>query len=369
MTRHHALLLLIALHLPFALGFGPKLTESDGGHLPIGPVQLRTIDAARPPALAGTAALVMDLGSGRVVYQRNGDRQVPVASITKIMTVVLALERGELQSSVSIQADDLVEGSAMGLRAGDTVTFEQLLWGAMLPSGNDATQAIARVVGGGSVQRFVGMMNEKAQTLGLVNTRFTNAHGLDAPGHYSSAFDVAELTRYAMRFPLFARMVASREYEVTGARTYTIRSTNTLLLPNAPVNGATGVKTGFTDNALDCLVATFERDGRRLLVVVLGTTNRDAATADLVNYAYTQFAWVEAPTPLVAAAGLDQVNEPRSSIMVPAWQRPFLRFGAEWSPVPPVAVPAPVGVLSYFMGSQEVARLPVFPTRGARGGG
>lgn len=366
MAHQNTFLLLLVCSLPFLTGFGPpKLVESDNDYLPIGAGQLRAIDAARPPALAGTAALVMDLGANRVVYQRNGDRQTAPASLTKIMTAVLAIERGgDLSATVTAQADDLIEGSAMGLRVGDRVTVEQLLWGVLLPSGNDASEALARYVGGGSVPRFVDMMNEKARSLGLVNTHFSNAHGLDAAGHYSSAVDLAELSRYALRYPVFAKMVAAPEHElIVSNRTYTIRNTNTLLLARPPLSGVTGVKTGFTDNAGDSLVASFDREGTKILVVVLGTANRNEAALALVAYVSEHFSALPAPLPLAPETPAALPREAPPVLILPAWQRPLLRFVTEFlAPTQPQA--GPRGLVTYLLGSQEVGRLVLFAAPG-----
>ena len=252
----------------------------------------------------------------------------------------------------------------MGLKVGDRVTLEQLLWGVLLASGNDASEALARYVGGGSIPRFVDMMNEKARSLGLVNTHFANAHGLDAADHYSSALDLAELSRYALRSPVFAKMVAAPEHElIVSGRTYTIRNTNTLLLARPPVPGVTGVKTGFTDNAGDSLVASFDRDGRKMLVVVLGTTSRNEAALALVAYASEHFSALPAPLPLAPeTTGVFPVPAP-PVLMLPAWQRPLLRFVAEFTtPAQPIA--GPRGLVTYLLGSQEVGRLGLFAAPG-----
>lgn len=363
MVSRSVVLILLVCCLPFLVGFGPpKLVESDNDYLPIGSSQLRAIDAGRPPALAGRAALVMDLGSNRVVYQRNGDRQAAPASLAKIMTAVLAIEGGgDLTATVGVQADDLIEGSAMGLKVGDQVTLEQLLWGLLLPSGNDAAEAIARYVGGGSVSRFVAMMNKKAQVLGLANTHFANPHGLDAAGHYTSALDIAELSRYALRSPIFAKIVAARQHELTvSGRSFTVRNTNTLLFETAPAVGVTGVKTGFTDNAGDSLVASFERDGRKMLVVVLGANNRNEAALALVAYAFEHFVAVPAPLPLASVAPRALPGGGAPMLMLPVWQRPLLRFTAEVSTVTGQPPAGPNGLLTYLVGSQEIGRLALF---------
>src|SRR5207244_12122071 len=141
-------------------------------------------------------------------------------------------------------------------------------------------------IGAGSVPRFVEMMNNKALALGMLDTHFVNPHGLDASGHYSSAYDLAQLSRYAMRQPVFARIVGSKETVIeTATRAYYLRTTNQLLSLRELSNGITGVKTGFTDNAGDCIIASVERNGRQVIVVVMGASDRAASAASLIDYA------------------------------------------------------------------------------------
>ena len=363
-----ALLPLLFLLLPALVGFGPPtLVESDDVRLPIGPTQLQLLEASRPPAQIGQASLIMDLSSGQVVFQRNARARLAPASTTKVMTAIVALERGDLRRSVTIREEDLVEGSSMGLQVGDTLTVEQLLWGMLIASGNDAAQAIARVVGGGSVARFVEMMNEMARTLHLKDTQFENPHGLDATNHYSSAYDLAEVSRYAFRSPLFARIVASQEYSIQGSRTFTGTTTNQLLLLHALVQGVNGVKTGFTDRSGDSLIASVNRGGHRVLVVVLGSMDRARSAATLIEYAYNHFAWVSLPPPLrssLSASGRLAASV-YTEVMVPAWQRYYVKISiALPSSQKASSFPGPEGLLTYYLGGQELARVPLYPPRG-----
>ena len=365
MVRKALFILLLSLW-PSFLGFGPALTESDDVRLPIGSALLPQIDANRPPAITAKASLMLDLASGRVVFQRNAHEHLAPASITKIMTAVIALEQGNLQEKVTIQKDDLVEGSTMGLQAGDSITLEQLIWGMLLPSGNDAAQTVARVLGDGSVARFVEMMNAKVEVLRLQDTHFVNPHGLDTPNHYSSAYDLALLSRYALRIPLFSRIVSTREFTVQANRTFTLQNTNQVLfLPNE-VPGVNGVKTGFTDNAGDSLVASVERDGHQVLVVVLGTQNRGAAAVPLINYAYASFTWAPLPFPSLRGATPKGVIAPAvpAEVMVPTWQRYYVNYSVELGALPTdSALTAPIGMLTYFLGAQEQGRMPLYVLR------
>lgn len=348
------------------LGFGPpSLTESDDAGMAIRRTQLTGLLAMRPPTSTAQAVLVMDMETGRPVLERNARTQFAPASITKMMTAVVVLEHADLGATVTVQPDDLEEGSTMGLRAGDVVTVEDLLWGLLLPSGNDAAETLARFVGGGSVQTFVGMMNDKAAALGLTGTHFANPHGLDDDGHYSTALDLATLGRYAMQKPLFARIVSTRDYTVTAGRRFELHNTNQLLYLTADVPGVNGIKTGFTDNAGDSLVASVEREGRKVIVVVLGSTNRTAAAAGLVRFAYSAFAWVPL-TPAGVALGLP-TPPPAALTMVPAWQERYVKYYVERlgsrlvSSSPQLS---PAAVLHCYVGSQEVARQALYASGG-----
>lgn len=349
-------LVALALAAALTLGFGPpSLTESDSALLPVRRAQLGQLAAGLPPSPAAQAALIMDMETGRPLLERNSRTRLAPASITKLMTAVIAVEHGRLDDKVTITPEDLVEGSSMGLQAGDTVTVEQLLWGLLLPSGNDAAQALARHLGQGSVDRFVALMNQKARALRLDDTRFANPHGLDQADHYSTAYDLAMLSRYAMQHPLLARMAGTREITVNANRPFVLRNTNQLLFA-ADVPGVNGVKTGFTDRAGDSLVASADRDGRRVLVVVLGTANRSAVAASLLDFAYRFYAWVPFPPQPGLMAGLRRLRE--EPIIVPGWQRPYARFTLERF-APPTGLPTslrPRGLLRAYVGGDEVAQ-------------
>ena len=361
---HKGVLAALLLLIPYLVGFGPpSLVESDDVRLPITRAELRLLNASRPPQKVGRAALILDLASGRVVFHRGAQERHAPASLTKIMTAVLALEQGKLGDTVTILPEDLVEGSSMGLQAGDNVTLEQLLWGLLLPSGNDAAQAIARYMGNGSPGRFVEMMNEKARTLQLYDTHFVNAHGLDGEGHYSTAYDLAQLGRYALRDPLFARMVSTRERTIEADRTYTLRNTNQLLFTPAQVPGVNGVKTGFTDLAGHSIITSVEREMRPLLTVVLGAEDRTAAATKLIDYGYTHFTWVTLPLPLVLRTTAEGALAPlvRAEAMLPSWQRHYVNFSVEMgASVTESPASSPVGLITYYLAGMELGRLPLY---------
>ncbi len=347
------------------VGFGPpSLTESDSAQMPLRRTQLQMINASQAPTSGAQASLIMDMETGRPVLERNARTRFAPASITKVMTAIVVLEHANLQDKVTAIDEDLVEGSSMGLQAADTLTVEQLLWGMLLPSGNDAAQALARYVGGGSAPQFVGMMNQKAATLQMTGTHFANAHGLDSADHYSTALDLGIMSRYAMQYPLFAQISATKDYTITANRPFVLRNTNQLLFAPNEVPGVNGVKTGFTDHAGDSLVASAERSGRRVLVVVLGTVNRSAAAAGLIEFAYRSFAWA-APSP----AGIETARAPQPAaaapIMVPLWQHYYVKYSRERLVQVAEAGPStgPVAVLRSYLGRDEVARQPLYDAR------
>lgn len=258
-----------------------------------------------PPKILADAALLMDGRTGQVLWEKNGRRRMAPASTTKVMTAILAIERGDLEQVVTVSRRAAsVAGSSMGLRTGNRYTLSELLQGLLMRSGNDAATAIAEQVGG-SVEDFVRLMNEKAIDLGAVNTHFENPHGLDSPGHYTTVEDMALMTRYAMRLPLFAEIVSSKERTVEPEDRkgqQLLQNTNRLLWT---YTWADGVKTGTTGRAGKCLVASATRDGQRLIAVVFRSSDRWGDATRLLDYGYKNFAAV-----LVAPGGelLSQVQ-------------------------------------------------------------
>ena len=330
---------LLLATLPLLLGFGPpRLVESDRQQLPVYGGQLPAILKATPPALKGVAAVIMDAATGRVVYERNGYHHIAPASITKLMTALVALDHARLTDRITITQSHLLEGSTMGLRPGEQPAVEDLLWGILLPSGNDAAQALADGVGGGSVDRFVGWMNDKARDLGLRDTQFRNPHGLDEDGHFSTAFDLALLARKILAHPLLAQIVATPAHSLRiGQRTFLIANTNRMFGPDG-IPGADGVKTGLTDHAGDSVVASATRDGHRVIVATLGTNmERLPAAAALIEYAFSAYIWVPVGTPPFARlkGASDRPRQVADTIqreeMMMAWQRPYLAIAPDLS--------------------------------------
>ncbi|MHB1160669.1 MAG: D-alanyl-D-alanine carboxypeptidase family protein [Chloroflexota bacterium] len=237
--------------------------------------------------------IVMDGDSGVILFQRNAHEPIPMASLTKIMTAILGIEYGNLSDHprIDVNARDLSDSTLMGLEPWFDVSFQDLLYGLMLPSGNDAALAIGRYVSG-SDKAFVTLMNQKATRMGLRSTHFANAHGLDAPNHYSSPYDMAMLARYGMQYPTFRKLAAAKKYAVVGSNvSYTIYNLNPII---GAYPGADGVKIGYTENAGRAMVATAVRDGHRVYVAFMKSEAGLAPdTTELLDWAFNSHIWPE----------------------------------------------------------------------------
>lgn len=228
--------------------------------------------------VSATAAVLMDADMGQVLYEKNGDRQMLIASTTKIMTALVVLEHAAPDDVITVTPNHMAEGSSMYLRAGEAVRVEELLYGLLLCSGNDAALALTECAGG--LTPFVALMNEKAAALGMAHTSFANPNGLDADGHYSTARDMAVLAAAAVENPTFRRICSSRSVTI-GQRT--MENHNRLL---RQVEGCVGLKTGYTRVAGRTLVSCTERDGCRLVAVTLQDGNDWADHAALYDYGF-----------------------------------------------------------------------------------
>lgn len=248
-------------------------------------------DPAAPPAppVGAPAFAVVDAETGRLLYGVNENERRSPASTTKIMTAILAIETVSADSWTVSETDGsaMLGSSVMGLRPGQYIKMRDLLYGLMLPSGNDAAIEIAKNVDG-TVKDFVGRMNAKAAELGMENTNFQNPHGLDRRQHYSTAFDLSLLGRYAMKNAQFREIVGAQYYQLEPPADYGLYNGNSLL---AKYPGADGIKIGWTDRAGWTLVASAVRDGRRLIVTVLDSPDRDADAAALLDWAFASYRW------------------------------------------------------------------------------
>lgn len=222
---------------------------------------------SRVKAVSAQKAILMDAETGRVIYEKDAYSRSLIASTTKIMTALVVCEQCNVLDRMRIPKEAVgIEGSSMYLKEGEVLTIQELLYGLMLQSGNDAAVALA-IYCGGTVEGFVELMNDKAYRLGLTGTNFENPNGLDSPNHYATARDLAVMTAYAMQNPIFAQTVSTKSVRI-GERS--LQNHNKLLWR---IDGADGVKTGFTKAAGRILVSSARRDGRRLICVTINDGN------------------------------------------------------------------------------------------------
>ena len=236
------------------------------------------------------AYVVIDRATNLVLVGKNENQKRKMASTTKIMTAIVIIENCNLSDTTQISRKSAgTGGSRLGLKTGDKITVNDLLYGLMLCSGNDAAVALAEYCSG-SVEEFAKKMNEKANSLGLSNTHFITPHGLDSDEHYTTAFELALLTNYALKNNTFAKIVGTPNYTVTiNGYPKSLRNTNELL---GNLNGVYGVKTGFTNGANRCLVSSCRRNGMDIICVVLGADTKNFRTKDsisLIEYCFSNF--------------------------------------------------------------------------------
>ena len=234
-------------------------------------------------AISAQKAILLDAGTLQTLYEKDAHSRSLIASCTKIMTALVVAEQCNVLDRVKIPKEAVgIEGSSMYLAEGEVLTVQELLYGLMLRSGNDAAVALA-IYCGGTVELFAQLMNDKARVLGLKNTHFENPHGLDSPNHYSTAHDLAILAAYAMENPIFRQTVSSRQVRI-GDRS--LINHNKLLWQ---VEGTDGVKTGYTKAAGRILVSSVSRQGRRLICVTINDGNDWADHARLIEEGFTQY--------------------------------------------------------------------------------
>ncbi|MBE3584904.1 MAG: D-alanyl-D-alanine carboxypeptidase [Thermoanaerobacter sp.] len=260
--------------------------------------EARAASPALPPTpqVTGKAAVLMDARNGQILYEKNADQPMYPASTTKILTAIIALERSRLDEVVTVSRKaTLVEGSAIGLQEGERVTMEDLLYALLLASANDAAVAIAENVAG-SVPAFATLMNEKARSIGAKESNFRNPNGLPDPQHYTTAHDLALIARYAMQNPTFRTIVSTRLKQIhrpdadrsKGPPQEHLWNHNRLL---SSYEGAIGIKTGYTVEAGQCLIAAARRGNRELIAVIMKSQGA-AVYSDarsLLDYGFSAF--------------------------------------------------------------------------------
>ena len=240
------------------------------------------------PDVSARAAAVIEAESGRVLYEKNASEKMGMASTTKIMTAIVAIENGNLSDTVTVSAHAAnVEGSSMYLKEGEKISLENLLYGLMLQSGNDAATAIAEHIAGNE-KKFAGLMNKKAKEIGVENTHFTNPHGLAEEKHYTTAADLAKIAAYGLKNPKFSKIVSSKTktFEREGMGMAAISNHNRFL---KMYKGCIGVKTGFTKANGRCLVTASRRNGMTIVCVTLNAPDDWNDHKKLSDFAFADY--------------------------------------------------------------------------------
>lgn len=366
-----ALVLVAACWLPALSAATTSTTAPGGGSAPAqvsSPSnQATTVTLPPAPSITGQAGILINMDDGRVLWEKNPDERRSMASTTKIMTALLAIENLDVNGTVkaSKAATDTGE-SEMLLEPGEVVSVEELLYGIMVMSGNDAAMVAAEAVAG-DVDSFVKMMNARAKELGLTNTSFANPHGLDAEGHYSTARDLAMLGMYAMENPEFAKLAGTAriEFPWPGHDQKRIMINHNKLVGKVPY--VTGIKTGFTNKAGFCLVGSGSKGGVNLVSVVLGTQSADICAEDttrLLEYGFSLYreeTLVEAGTVLAEIAIPYQISKKLPLVTEKALVRTLhlQEIASKSIEVPsispiPVERGTPLGEITFTVGDREL---------------
>jgi len=238
------------------------------------------------PEISGYSGVLIDQDSGRVLFEKRAHEKKPIASITKVMTAIIAIESGQMEEKASVSKRAIhVEGSSIYLKEGEKMTIEDLVYGLMLRSGNDAAVAISEHIGG-SVEGFEYLMNEKARWLGMTNTHFTNPHGLNEEEHYSTAYDMGVLMRYAMQNDIFRKITGTTSYKAEN-RIYAWQNKNKLLTTN--YDYCIGGKTGYTRKSGRTLVSAAKKGKMELIAVTLNAGDDWRDHIALFNWGFDKY--------------------------------------------------------------------------------
>lgn len=326
------------------------------------------------PKTNGKAVVLMDAASGRVLYSQNKNDRLPPASLTKIMTAMLVVENGNLDQEVQASEHAVKTGeSTIYLQVGETLTVRELLYACMLPSANDASTALAETIGG-TDSAFVELMNQRASDLGMADTHFCNPHGLETAGHYTSAYDLALLTRQAMTYPIFRQVVATKRMSLPWAgRTEPriILNENRLLYR---YDGALGGKTGYTKKAGNCVVGAARRGDMELIVVSMNSTTVYEDLQQMLDYGFAHFKMVDlAPADQISAevkvlSGKAKTitARPASDLLVAVQpeEKAMLSYKVipESQVLAPVKAGDPVGTCCIYLNEKEVGRVNLIAT-------
>lgn len=254
------------------------------------PIPQKIKNAQLPPQITAVSAVVTDVKSGKVLYEKNSQERLLPASTTKLMTALVALEKCSLDDIVTVTTVEN-EPNVMGLETGDKLTVRALLNGLLIVSGNDAAFTLAYSCSS-STAKFIDEMNKKAVELGMKNTHFTNPAGYDNPAHFSTSSDLAKLGKIAVSNPTIAQIVATKSTvvtDITGNKSYYLENTNQLL---KEVEGVEGIKTGQTEGSKEVLLTETTRDNNTIITVVLGSEDRFSESKNLIEWAFKNHAWI-----------------------------------------------------------------------------
>lgn len=272
---------------------GPQIPESSSQVLSIQKLNIPPASKNLPfPQILAKAILIKDLETDTILYQKDINTPLPPASTTKVMTALVASEYFKPNSPLTVTTSANIPGANVGLTLGESLSFRSLLYGMLLPSGNDAAFAIAENYPGGVIG-FVSAMNKKGAQLNLQSSHFDNPAGFDSSYHYSSAKDLAIITQEAIKDPQLARIFATKETDIISLDKkfqHKLLNLNTLL---SQIPGVLGIKTGKTNAAKENLITLVERDKHKLLFVILGSDDRFGETTSLIDWAYSNFEWVQ----------------------------------------------------------------------------
>lgn len=249
-------------------------------------------NAENPPSTGAVSAAVLSADTGEAVYLKNADKILPMASTTKIMTALVAIEELSPDTVFTVPAEVCgTEGSSIYLTPGEKITIRDLLYGLLLESGNDAACAIA-IACSGSVEDFVNLMNKRASEMGLINTSFENPHGLSSENHRTTALELSKIAYHAMKNPIFREIVGTKNYVVTDENNQPVKyfSNHNRLLSSYP--GATGIKTGYTIASGRCLVTSALREGTEFIVVTLDDRTDFRDHAQMLDFAFNSYSTV-----------------------------------------------------------------------------
>ncbi len=307
-------------------------------------------------------AILIDQSSGRILYKKNHEDQTLIASITKIMTAIIAIESGKLHEKTTISSNAIkTEGSSIYLKENDRLSIQDLTYGLMLRSGNDAAIAIAEHIGG-SEEGFVLLMNEKAEWLGMDDTSFANPHGLDEENHFSSAYDMALLTQYAMKNDIFKKIFSTKTYKSQSIE-YPWINKNKLL--TRLYESSTGGKTGYTKAAGRTLISTAEKNGQSLIAVTINAPDDWNDHIYLFEWGFTNYKKQKIPEKNKFRIHIRESNEViegeiKDSLLVPLTENESENISTKIILSPHYKDKQIIGTKKFYIDEEFIAKLPIY---------